>query len=367
MSLYYVKEPPTNPTDRQNALFKAREDVAEVLDSMGWKRVDMPVISPGIEGRLSDSIRWHRATYRNWKEQTRILQRGDLLLVQFPPRQHSIFLSYALRRLRKRGVTILFLCHDIDMLRGVYIPGRTRRAKFRIWMEEKSCLSYCHRLIAHNKRMAQLLTEQIGFPGDKITELEIFDYLIPAYTERAPRLYQEYRSCIVAGNLIPKKAGYLYDLPEGISVNLYGLGYSGRTSEYIRYHGAFLPEELPEVMEGGFGLVWDGDSADTCSGAFGAYLRYNNPHKLSLYLSSGIPVILWEEAAMADFVRRHECGITVASLHEIRDRLEGMTPEEYLMYKDHAEKVGERLRDGYYTRKAVGECAGPEHLVDRVS
>ncbi len=32
------------------------------------------------------------------------------------------------------------------------------------------------------------------------------------------------------------------------------------------YFGSFLPDELPAALEGGFGLVWDGDSAETCSG-----------------------------------------------------------------------------------------------------
>ena len=40
------------------------------------------------------------------------------------------------------------------------------------------------------------------------------------------------------------------------------------------YFGSFLPDELPVALEGGFGLVWDGDSAETCSGVFGEYLRF---------------------------------------------------------------------------------------------
>ena len=50
-------------------------------------------------------------------------------------------------------------------------------------------------------------------------------------------------------------------------------------------------------MEGSFGLVWDGISVETCAGVYGEYLKVNNPHKTSLYLASGIPVIIWKEAA----------------------------------------------------------------------
>ena len=34
--------------------------------------------------------------------------------------------------------------------------------------------------------------------------------------------------------------------------------------------------------------MWDGPSPDTCAGVYGAYLRYNNPHKTSLYLAAGL-------------------------------------------------------------------------------
>lgn len=61
------------------------------------------------------------------------------------------------------------------------------------------------------------------------------------------------------------------------------------------WHGSFKPEESPEHLQG----VWDGDSVDTCAGNTGAYLRYNNPHKTSLYLACGMPVIVWKEAAIA--------------------------------------------------------------------
>ena len=34
------------------------------------------------------------------------------------------------------------------------------------------------------------------------------------------------------------------------------------------------------------------------------YLRINNPHKTSLYLACGIPIITWNKAAIAQYVRK---------------------------------------------------------------
>ena len=120
--------------------------------------------------------------------------------------------------------------------------------------------------------------------------------------------------------------------------------------------GAFLPEELPYVMDGSFGLVWDGESAKTCSGIYGKYLQINNPHKTSLYLASGIPVIIWEKAALADFVKKYKVGIPIKSLEDLEHTLEAITEDEYDEMLIHAKKMAVKLRSGYFTKRAVSIC-----------
>jgi hypothetical protein len=158
---------------------------------------------------------------------------------------------------------------------------------------------------------------------------------------------------VIAGALVPHKAGYAYDLPAGTDFNLYGVGYEADEKENVKYWGSFPPADLPEVMEGSFGLVWDGSSTDTCSGTYGEYLRINNPHKVSLYLASGMPVIIWEEAALAKLIRDNGCGITVGSLSEIPERIGSMTPEEYETIRKNTRKIAGRLRGGRYTQRAL--------------
>ena len=97
----------------------------------------------------------------------------------------------------------------------------------------------------------------------------------------------------------------------------------------VHYQGAFSPDELPNRLHGGFGLVWDGDSPHTCSGMYGEYLKMNNPHKASLYLASGFPIIVWRQSALAEFVRKNHCGILVDSLFEIADCLNSIDEEDF--------------------------------------
>ena len=101
--------------------------------------------------------------------------------------------------------------------------------------------------------------------------------------------------------------------------------------------------------------MWDGNSIQTCASVFGEYLRVNNPHKTSLYLAAGIPVIIWAEAALAEFVSENECGITITSLEGLSARLKNVSEEEYENLKKNAARVGEKLRKGYYTQKAISQ------------
>ena len=48
-----------------------------------------------------------------------------------------------------------------------------------------------------------------------------------------------------------------------------------------------------------------------------------------MYLAAGIPVIIWEEAALADFIRENQCGITIKSISEIRKLVDNMSDEYY--------------------------------------
>ena len=199
--------------------------------------------------------------------------------------------------------------------------------------------------------MKKVLVSQ-GVPADKMVILEIFDYLIPNFEEKtAP---QKDQPIIVAGNLNPTKSGYLYNLPEQPAYNLYGVGYDeSRALKNTSYFGSFMPDNLPTALEGSFGLVWDGDSSETCQGSYGNYLRFNNSHKASLYLASGFPVVVWKESALAHFILEKSCGIAVASLHDLEAALENLTEKEYADLSENARRIGKDLREGYYLRSAL--------------
>lgn len=351
---FIIKEIQYASNTQRTAGIKARDDVEAVLVKNGYK---MLVIDKNIDKSSLglSSLSFHKATLNAWKDIFKEggIKSGDEVVVQFPAINHSLFLANFFKSCVKNNIKITLLIHDMEILRAAARETTKFTRKIRINLEEKRMLKIADRIIVHNEKMKNKLLE-MGFSADKLVNLEIFDYLIDDNG-------MEYKnsSCtkndpvIIAGALRRHKVGYVYELPENIQFNLYGVGYEEQEQDNINYLGSFPSDDLPFELVGSFGLVWDGITSKTCAGTFGEYLRINNPHKTSLYLASGIPVIIWKEAALAEFIEKNKCGITVNSLHEIADRINLMTDEEYKEIKNNTLKIAPKLREGFYVKKAV--------------
>ena len=344
---YYLKDSFLHNAHEKNAGSKARNDVEAILISEGYEGLELKVEN----WYKMNFFKAQQHKYRATKSVFDQLGAGDELVIQFPIIHHTFFISRLIKQAQKRGAKFYLLIHDVETLRHAAGSEVKFRHKVRNYFQEKKALMSVDGIIVHNDIMKKVLVSQ-GVPADKMVSLEIFDYLIPNFEEKtAP---QKDQPIIVAGNLNPTKSGYLYNLPEQPAYNLYGVGYDeSRALKNTSYFGSFMPDDLPAALEGSFGLVWDGDSSETCQGSYGNYLRFNNSHKASLYLASGFPVVVWKESALAHFILEKSCGIAVASLHDLEAALENLTEKEYADLSENARRIGKDLREGYYLRSAL--------------
>ena len=86
---------------------------------------------------------------------------------------------------------------------------------------------------------------------------------------------------------------------------------------------------------------------------FGKYLLYNNPHKTSLYLLCGLPVIVWKKAAIAKFIEKELIGITLNSLDELDALLANLKTEDYAIMISNVEKIKVKVASGHYLTQAI--------------
>jgi hypothetical protein len=235
----------------------------------------------------------------------------------------------------------------------VVIDIETFRNSSGIYMGEWKILEIGDGVILHTDEMREKYLSY-GMKGQELELINIFDYLSSFDPQSKKRKLR--KQVVFAGNLDVEKAGFLgklYQLEEGVIFNLYGNPKIEENNLNIKYMGSSPPDQIIEIIDGSFGLVWDGHSIDTCSHEIGQYQRLNCPHKTSLYLAAGLPVIIWKEAAMAKFIEENNLGFTVGSLREINSKIESLTEKEYSEMLENTLKYSEKLREGYFFRRAI--------------
>lgn len=244
--------------------------------------------------------------------------------------------------------------------------------------EELAVVDMADTVLIPNHGTEEML-QKIGMKA-KLVPVGVWDYLMTkeqseALEERrtqsvsamqemkAGEIGQKVTRIAFAGNL--NKSGFLplMDVPEGISMELWGKLDEEKQEELLKaqgdkchYHGVLSSDEIPQaICTMDYGLVWDGEGKDEIAGGLGEYLRYNNSHKCALYLASGIPVIVWNKSGMSHFVRENGCGITIERLSEIPEKLAAADDEKL---RTQALLVAGQLQQGFYLKKAIETAMG---------
>ena len=218
---YYTKEIWNEEGYQRTAGIKARDDVDAILEKNGFKALEICVPQEDRVGQnLLQKMQYHRKLSRIWDECLSCAGSGDVIVIQFPIINHSVLLSGCIGKVRKRGARIILLIHDLEILRAAMRGSTSAKEKVRLRLEEESLLKNCDGIITHNRYMKKKLAS-MGVPSSKMEILGIFDYLAPGvgYAKTGKDL-----PVVIAGALVPHKAGYAYDLPDGIRFNLYGVG-----------------------------------------------------------------------------------------------------------------------------------------------
>lgn len=322
---------------------KAPADIKSILDQLGYCAIN---IHPYKGEKGSADRNWsQRRLEQDWNHCFETIPEHSILFLQYPFCQEQDIRNRILLRLKnQKYIRIIVFIHDVEALRKIFL-NKSKKEDFNF------ILQLADIFIVHNAKMLTYFTE-LGINQNKLIPLHIFDYLLKKQKKNI--IFE--KSITIAGNLQTIKSPYIEKLSylAPLKVHLYGPNYESKNSaDNLYYHGSYSSDEIPKILNRGFGLVWDGNSLDGCFGDTGEYLKYNNPHKLSLYLASGIPVIIWENAAEASFVKENNVGITVNSLYEISFILTEMNEKVYTEYLHHVKIISEKIIHGDYTKNAL--------------
>ncbi len=274
-----------------------------------------------------------------------LLRRGDTLFLQYPVKKYFGMLC---RAAHLRGARVVAFIHDL---------GCCRRHKLTVAQELKR-LSQADYIIAANDAMADWLRVQgIAKP---VYALGLHDYLSAAAHKSSYSAKTGDWTLTYAGALNRRKNAFITHLGEvaaPLTLHLYGsLGdYRPTPSSQVRIveHGYLASDDFITSAEGDFGLVWDGDSLDACTGDFGDYLRLNTPHKCSFYLRAGLPLIVWRKAAVAPIVEREGIGLVIDSLRDLPEALSQVNAARMAGMRANVSRAAARLAAGANMRTAL--------------
>lgn len=315
---------------------KARNDVRDILSGLGFA---CAVVFNRTHSSAMKLAEVYRAIFRLGST----LDPGDLIVMQYPynPKIAEMLLERIRKVREKKGCKLILLVHDLFYLRRD--DSYKDIEKTEVWF-----LNSADGLIVHNEQMAAEL--QRSGVQTRMISLGLFDYLYRG--GEAPKAADDRNVIAFAGNLMPKKSGFLYQCGDtDVGFNLYGAN-PGELPVNMQYCGSFEPNELPGKLCGSYGLVWDGPSAATCEGNYGEYLQYNCPHKASLYIAAGIPAAVWEKAAIARFITENRLGIAISCLKDLED-LPKPGSQAYQEMLDGVWVYQQKVRNGEMLKAAI--------------
>ena len=194
------------------------------------------------------------------------VQKGDIIVLQYPVKK---YFSLICRIAHRRGAKTIALIHDLGCMRRKKLTEQ----------EEITRLMHADGVIATNAVMMQWLKEK-GYTKT-LDYLGLHDYLSDSVSR--PPVQHSPLKVVYAGTLALRKNAFLMDMAK--QVGNYELVIYGKhkglprlqTRGHIKVNPFLSADTFIREVEGDFGLVWDGDSLDTCSGHFGEYLRWNTP------------------------------------------------------------------------------------------
>ncbi len=338
---YYISR---NYKSLFNAAGKAKTDCEAILHKKGFKNLGFKQSS--IPNSALGAIKnFFGITYAL----LRLPYKGTLF-TQYPLNK---FRSYVLFVARLKRCKIITIVHDVRFLKG----------KSSSPTKELNKIIRSDAIIVHNDAMKKwFLDQNVKIP---VIVLGIFDYLLndglPKQNENDNN--EQPFEVVYAGGFGGGKNSYIYDLDtlekKDFRMKLYGVGFDeqklqvSKKESILLYQGVFPANQVAYHIKGSFGLVWDGISTEECSGQYGQYLKFNNPHKTSLYILCGLPVIVWDKAAISKFILENGLGFVVSNLSDLSDLLHNITQAEYQTMKANVEKVRTKIISGGYLEDAL--------------
>ena len=236
--------------------------------------------------------------------------------------------------------------------------------------EEVNMLNDYSYVMSHSERMKSFLKESGVIRP--VVNLSLFDYPINpdvglAQIERwleagtepkernsiayAGKVWHPLREWIFSEHLKDIPIHLYYDLTEEEQIKLQ------RHNQWdnLHYGGNFWGVEIYDLLEGDYGLIWNGDD---CGEGMFEWKKISISSKLDFCLAGGLPIIAKRGTIDGDLIEQHHIGLTINHLSELENAISAISHEEYMTYQANLAPLARRAVKGENFREVLEQIAG---------
>lgn len=295
------------------------------------------------------------------------LQRHDCLVIQWPfPGMSERWIENFIDRVHAFNTNAIFLVNDIQSMNNFpELPGASDQEKIDTLLKdpdvisEVKFLSRADGLIVSSPQMADHITKELALAGKKVTSN--ITWLGPdGYEANYFQSTRHFDQGIdFVGTLA--EASFLLKLPHELKINVHGASPDDQKlveDRDIHLHPRVDVEAAPQLLQGSYGLIWHSDQYPEAHGTATKIDKYALPIELPLFLSANEPVIVWSQAAAANFVQANGVGILIDSLNQLPQKLAAIDEQAYEKMIVNAQRISPLIRDGFFVKQATLNVIG---------
>ena len=333
MNYWITKLSSINPIDEINEpLFIVNRMVAEAARTIGFKEINyVPFVN----------LQNNRSRRTNLIESMIApVEEGDVVVIQLPLWIQFNFQNELIDRLKqKKDIKIIGFINEVI----TYNDNKPYNPESDFFLSQMVKFDL---LVTLNEQMSEMLRR------DNVTK-PMIPMIINDFLSQK-RIYEMKLSkqlIYIVENPIPNFENIVeFKTPLAI----YGQSLPNSSiSSSVTFRSIDTFEELPYHLKGGFGLVDIPEMYDSIKEKRNLSQKYKNSMSMSIFLASGIPLVVLEDSPYTTWVLKNKIGIVVPDLASIDTIIEKMTEADYQIMLESVIRIQGGVASGLFTKRAL--------------
>jgi len=287
----------------------------------------------------------------------------DVFLIMYPYLCSPIRKANPLKRLEtnlisklnKNKFSILYIV-DLPIEQNLAI-GNTYVIGKKAYKIEKQLFENFNVICVFNEYMKNAIQQRYDISDDRFVKFEILDYGVNFTPSKNKKFLRNKFKIVYTGNASKEYVGLrMKDLPSSKNIEYEIFGNNGGWindlgRQDVVYKGFLPSKEIIKYIstKAHFGTILYNKNFKSVN-----YYNFGSSSKFSAYLVAGLPLLIPSQYTyISSLVKKYKVGFSFGSFDEIPQIINTLTESKYNRIRNNCLKLGEKIKDGYFFKKAV--------------